>query len=98
VTGIPEISHERWFPWPKPYFVDRRTRSSGPTFEVPIFENDCPSYIFPESLYLWRLESLEEAIESHEYDPRRISVLTYFAREDGQEDVEYEGYSAKLIA
>lgn len=35
VTGIPEISaDDRWFPWPKPHFIARQSRSANLTFEV----------------------------------------------------------------
>lgn len=34
VTGIPEISSDRGFPWPKASFVERQTRRSSHVFEV----------------------------------------------------------------
>ena len=34
VTGIPELSADREFPWPKPAFIDRQTRSALRMFEV----------------------------------------------------------------
>ena len=34
VTGIPELSEDREFPWPKPAFIDRQTRSTLQMFEV----------------------------------------------------------------
>jgi hypothetical protein len=34
VTGIPELSADREFPWPKPAFIARQTRSALQVFEV----------------------------------------------------------------
>lgn len=34
LTGIPELSADREFPWPKPAFIDRQTRSALQMFEV----------------------------------------------------------------
>jgi hypothetical protein len=37
VTGIPEVSADREFPWPKPSFIDRQSRSAAQMFEVSNF-------------------------------------------------------------
>jgi hypothetical protein len=37
ITGIPELSEDREFPWPKPAFIDRQTRSTLQMFEVSKF-------------------------------------------------------------
>ena len=34
VTGIPELSSDRRFPWPKAFFVERQTRRTSHVFEV----------------------------------------------------------------
>jgi hypothetical protein len=47
VTGIPELSEDREFPWPKPAFIDRQTRSTLQMFEV----SKCsPTMVSQESL------------------------------------------------
>lgn len=61
VTGIPELSDNREYPWPKPGFIEP-TRAF--VFELSVFENDKCEYIFPEGLYMERLTSLESALRS----------------------------------
>ena len=99
ITGIPELSHDREFPWPKANFVSRQTRSASHKFEVSMFESDLQEFIFPENLFRWRLESLEGAVRANNNEFVGIAVSCYFVSDqsDSEEDAAMVTYGAKLV-
>lgn len=99
ITGIPELSHDREFPWPKATFVSRQTRSAAHKFEVSMFESDLQEFIIPENLFCWRLESLEGAVRANNSEFVGIVVSCYFVSDqsDSEEDATMVTYGAKLV-
>ena len=99
VTGIPELSNDREFPWPKPTFVSRHTRSAAHKFEVSMFESDLQEFIIPEQLFRWRIESLEEAVRENNNNYAGIAVSCYFVPDlpSSEEDAAMVSYGAELV-
>jgi hypothetical protein len=84
ITGVPDTTYPRKYPWPKPKFVEP-PRSESYTFDVSLFSNGEVEFLLPEALYVWRLASLEEIIRKE----RRIDGLmihTYYDESEGNED------------
>eukprot|EP00978_Attheya_sp_CCMP212_P011470 scaffold28300_cov59-Attheya_sp.AAC.2 len=86
LTGIPEHSHDRQFPWPKPKFIARSTRSCDISFEVSIFDSREVDFLLPEHLYLWRINCLENAIREQSFDANGIKLKAFFEVESSEED------------
>jgi hypothetical protein len=84
VTGIPEISEDREFPWPKPSFIEP-TRSF--LFELSVFENSSCEYIIPETLYTSRIAALEYHIRSRRSGVAGLEVDLYYEQEQGDSDL-----------
>ena len=102
VTGIPLISSssDSSFPWPKPEFISRQTRSSSITFEVSLFENGEVDFIVPEHLYIWKIQSLQDAISSRR-NAHGLQYTCYFqpSGDDegaGVEDAEFIPYGSEI--
>ena len=100
VTGIPALSGDGIFPWPRPSFVERQTR--GELFEVSMFESDCPEFVIPEALFTWRLQSIENAFGRTRHQ-NELPVIAYFSSEDAnrlrsrpREDQEMDAFSGTL--
>ena len=85
VTGIPEISDDREFPWPKPSFIEP-TRSF--LFELSVFENSSCEYIIPETLYTSRITALENHIRSRRSGVAGLEVDLYYEQEQGDLDLQ----------
>lgn len=87
VTGIPELSQDREFPWPKPSFIEP-TRPF--VFELSVFENSHCEYLIPESLYTSRLEALENNFRSRGMVFQGLEVDLYYDAEQRGEDAEMD--------
>jgi len=99
VTGIPEISEDREYPWPKPSFISRQTRSAAHEFEVSMFVSELQDFIIPEKLFRWRIESLENAVRANKNNFSEIPLACYLAPElvGADEDSTMVPYFAKLV-
>ncbi|KAL3944011.1 MAG: hypothetical protein SGBAC_001921 [Bacillariaceae sp.] len=93
VTGIPELSDDREFPWPKPTFV-QPTRKN--VFELSLFEIDESEFLLPENQYLNRMLSLETAVRQNGMDFSGLEVTVCYA-ENG-DDAEFGTYPATVDA
>jgi hypothetical protein len=85
VTGVPDTSHKRKYPWPKPKFIAGPSSPDPFTFDVSLFLNGEVDFLLPEALYIWRIASLEQMISRE----RRIDGLlihTQFYEGDDKED------------
>ncbi|CAJ1969682.1 unnamed protein product [Cylindrotheca closterium] len=91
VTGIPELSTDREFPWPKPSFV-QPTRKN--VFELSLFEIEQSEFLLPENQYLKRMLSLETAVRQNAMDFSGLEVTVCYA-ENG-DDAEFGTYPAKI--
>ena len=91
VTGIPEISEDREFPWPKPSFIEP-TRPF--VFELSVFENSSCEYIISETLYTSRISALENHIRSRESGASGLDVDLYYEQE--QEDSDLQVWPATI--
>ncbi len=85
VTGIPEISEDREFPWPKPSFIEP-TRPF--VFELSVFENSSCEYIISETLYTSRISALENHIRSRESGASGLDVDLYYEQEQADSDLQ----------
>ena len=85
VTGIPEISEDREFPWPKPSFIEP-TRPF--IFELSVFENSSCEYIIAETLYTSRITALENHIRSRRNGVAGLEVDLYYEQEQGDLDLQ----------
>jgi len=97
VTGIPELSNDREFPWPKPAFIARQTRSASHKFEVSVFENECAEYVIPETLFLWRIQCLEEALRARANNPEHFKILACYFGTTDEEDPVIESSEAEIM-
>ena len=93
VTGIPELSEDREFPWPKPHFVNP-TRSH--LFEVSVFENDKAEFVIPEVLYSERLQALETALRGRGCVFEGLEVSLFYSEAENLEDPELNIYPATI--
>mmetsp|Transcript_45051 Transcript_45051/g.109545 ORF Transcript_45051/g.109545 Transcript_45051/m.109545 type:complete len:2276 (-) Transcript_45051:82-6909(-) len=94
VTGIPELSSDRSFPWPKPTFV---APSSSYVFELSLFENNNCDYLVPEVLYTSRLKALEANLRSRNGDPTGLEVDMFYERSNNsREDPTMEVWLATI--
>mmetsp|Transcript_9846 Transcript_9846/g.23194 ORF Transcript_9846/g.23194 Transcript_9846/m.23194 type:complete len:2231 (+) Transcript_9846:109-6801(+) len=93
VTGIPELSDDREFPWPKPSFVQPTRRN---VFELSLFEIDESEFLLPENQYLNRVLSLETAVRQNRMDFSGLEVTVCYA-ENG-DDSEFGTYPATIDA
>eukprot|EP00934_Nitzschia_sp_Nitz4_P007938 Nitzschia sp. Nitz4//scaffold221_size33835//940//7855//NITZ4_007849-RA/size33835-augustus-gene-0.0-mRNA-1//1//CDS//3329542551//7928//frame0 len=92
VTGIPEISEDREFPWPRPSFVDP-TRAF--VFELRLFEHDKCDFVYPEELYTGRLRALEASLrETGQIGGLPVNV--YYSS-DGPQDSPMEVYHGEIV-
>ena len=101
VTGIPSIATDSSFPWPKPEFIARQTRSSSITFEVSLFESGLADFIVPAHLYTWKIEALQDAIAGRNLRVQGLAYTSYFTpgdgdEGDGSEDADYIPYECEL--
>eukprot|EP00531_Pseudo-nitzschia_arenysensis_P009052 CAMPEP_0116157440 /NCGR_PEP_ID=MMETSP0329-20121206/23345_1 /TAXON_ID=697910 /ORGANISM="Pseudo-nitzschia arenysensis, Strain B593" /LENGTH=2316 /DNA_ID=CAMNT_0003654547 /DNA_START=150 /DNA_END=7100 /DNA_ORIENTATION=- len=85
VTGIPEISEDREFPWPKPSFIEPARPF---LFELSVFENSSCEYIVPETLYTSRISALENHVRSRRGDIAGLDVDLYYEQEQGGSDLQ----------
>jgi len=85
VTGIPEISDDREFPWPKPSFIEP-TRPF--LFELSVFENSSCEYVISETLYTARIVALENHIRSRRDGVAGLEVDLYYEQEQGNLDLQ----------
>ncbi len=85
VTGIPEISEDREFPWPKPSFIEPARPF---LFELSVFENSSCEYIVPETLYTSRISALENHARSRRGDIAGLEVDLYYEQEQGGSDLQ----------
>lgn len=49
--------------------------------QVSMYESDCPEFVIPESLFTWRLQSIENATHSTRRQ-NELSVVAYFSQEE----------------
>jgi hypothetical protein len=119
VTGIPELSADREFPWPKPSFVEASRRhlfevshvytsrylpssfriaTDSFCFQLSLFENNNCEYIFPEGLYVGRLQALEASIRERGMKFQGLGVHLYYSEAQGgsQEETEMKEYDATI--
>ena len=85
VTGIPEISEDREFPWPKPSFIEP-TRPF--LFELSVFENSSCEYIISETLYTSRISALENHVRSRGSSAAGLEVDLYYEQDQGDSDLQ----------
>jgi len=85
VTGIPEISEDREFPWPKPSFIEPARQF---LFELSVFENSSCEYIVPETLYTSRISALESHVRTRRGDVAGLEVDLYYEQEQGDSDLQ----------
>ena len=97
ITGVPVEDLTRQFPWPKPEFIAKpSTRSSTTTFDVSIFESGDANFLFPLSLYLWRVQQLEAAIFRNNNSILGIKVMdVYF--DSSKEDATFTPYECTIV-
>jgi WD40 repeat protein len=93
VTGIPELSADRRFPWPKPSFVEP---ANPYVFELSLFENSNCDYLIPEVLYTSRLKALEANLLARNGDPRGLQVDMFFENNGSREDPSMEVWLATI--
>ena len=97
ITGIPVDDPHRDFPWPKPEFIPKHsTRSNAQVFDVSVFASSESDFIFPLSLYLWRIKQIEEATSKHNKDLRGIAVADFYFDPDGV-DAMFTKYDCKVV-
>jgi hypothetical protein len=97
ITGIPVENPNRQFPWPKPEFIAKpSTRSSTTTFDVSIFESGDADFLFPLSLYLWRVQQLEAAIFRNNNNILGIKVMDIYF-DPSKEDATFTPYECTIV-
>jgi len=89
VTGIPELSEDREFPWPRPSFIEP-TRPF--VFELSVFENTSCEYIISDTLYSSRISSLENHIRLRSEGVSGLEVDLYYEQERRGEDLELQAW------
>lgn len=53
-----------------------------------LFENDCAEYVIPETLFIWRIQCLEEALRGRANNPENLTILAcYFDTRDDEDPV-----------
>ena len=93
VTGIPELSEDREFPWPKPSFIEPARPF---VFELSVFENTSCEYVISETLYTSRISSLENHIRSRSEGVFGLEVDLYYEQERHGEDLELQAWPATI--
>ena len=85
VTGVPDRSLNRKYPWPKPKFIATPSWPNPLVFNVSLFLNGEVDFLIPEALFIWRIASLEQMIRQ---EKRFVGLLinTQFNESDGKED------------
>jgi len=95
ITGVPVLTTDRPFPWPKPEFIALPGSQSDPvTFDVSVFISEEVDFVIPEQLYTWRLSKLEDALLRKGDKGEGFDAVQYFINpKDSRDDPTFEPHS-----